>query len=349
MAIEAKAINRIKNSPVIRHKYQATLKFDYIMVSLSSWLIAGLYLDGWAHNNIPQLETFFTPWHGVLYSGFFVTALYLTFTYTRNRRRGYPGKYALPAGYELSMLGALIFLVGGVADGVGHTLFGIERGLEPLISPTHLQLALGGILIISGPARSLWRRQLKANHLNLSPLVLSFTLIYLVLSFFTQFAHPITVDWTYTRRLTSNVQQFYSLGMTAILLQAALLSGICLLLVRYWRLPVGSLAFLMALSNTLMSLMIFKLDFILPGIMSALVAEILLYLLKPSSDRVAAFRIFAFALPASWCLILLVSRLVEGDLQWSIYLSSGAGVLAGVVGLFISYLLILPKPEIDPD
>jgi hypothetical protein len=34
--------------------------------------IGGL-LDGWAHNNIPQLETVFTPWHAVLYGGYALT------------------------------------------------------------------------------------------------------------------------------------------------------------------------------------------------------------------------------------------------------------------------------------
>ena len=45
--------------------------FDLIVSLLSLWIIAGLYLDGSAHHHIPDLiETFFTPWHAVLYSGF---------------------------------------------------------------------------------------------------------------------------------------------------------------------------------------------------------------------------------------------------------------------------------------
>jgi hypothetical protein len=33
-----------------------------------------MFLDAWAHNNLAQLETFFTPWHAVLYSGFVALA-----------------------------------------------------------------------------------------------------------------------------------------------------------------------------------------------------------------------------------------------------------------------------------
>ncbi len=36
----------------------------------SLWLIIGVFVDGWAHMNLAQLETFFTPWHALFYSGF---------------------------------------------------------------------------------------------------------------------------------------------------------------------------------------------------------------------------------------------------------------------------------------
>lgn len=39
------------------------------MVVFGIWMIIGLFLDGWSRNQ-DKPETFFTPWHGVLYSGF---------------------------------------------------------------------------------------------------------------------------------------------------------------------------------------------------------------------------------------------------------------------------------------
>jgi hypothetical protein len=45
-------------------------RFEWLVVISSLWIFAGLYLDGWAHNNIPeQIDSFFTPWHLALYSG----------------------------------------------------------------------------------------------------------------------------------------------------------------------------------------------------------------------------------------------------------------------------------------
>ncbi len=47
---------------------------ELLTVLLATWLIIGLFLDGWAHDNVPELESFLTPWHAVFYSGFVATA-----------------------------------------------------------------------------------------------------------------------------------------------------------------------------------------------------------------------------------------------------------------------------------
>src|SRR5262245_27383763 len=112
---------------------QGSLRFDWLIAALSAWWLSGLFLDGWAHRHVPALETFFTPWHAVLYSGFAACALALHVTQTRNMRRGYLWRRSLPTGYGLSLVGAAIFLVAGALDFLWHTLFGIERSVEALL------------------------------------------------------------------------------------------------------------------------------------------------------------------------------------------------------------------------
>lgn len=74
----------------------------------------GLYFDGWAHSNIPNLiETFFTPFHVLLYGGFFLVATLLTATHLRNIARGHGWMQALPQGYFLGLVGIGLFTVGG--------------------------------------------------------------------------------------------------------------------------------------------------------------------------------------------------------------------------------------------
>ena len=50
---------------------------DLAAALLGTWVVGGLFLDGWAHVNQPGLETFFSPWHGVFYLGFLVSTVVL--------------------------------------------------------------------------------------------------------------------------------------------------------------------------------------------------------------------------------------------------------------------------------
>src|SRR3954454_15458089 len=129
-----------------------------MMIALSSWLAGGIFLDGWAHAHLDTLDTFFTPWHAAVYSGALATASFLVAALCINHTRGYAWQRALPAGYELSLLGMGIFALSGVGDMIWHTLFGIEQSFAALLSPTHLGLGLGLGLVVSGPLRAAWRR-----------------------------------------------------------------------------------------------------------------------------------------------------------------------------------------------
>lgn len=110
-----------------------------------------MYLDGWAHTHeLP--DTFFTPWHGVIYSGFLVAALFLLATFVRQRKQSLP----MPEGYGLSLIGVGLFLMGGVADLIWHSYLGIEANLSAEYGTPHLVLAAAGILITTGPLRAAW-------------------------------------------------------------------------------------------------------------------------------------------------------------------------------------------------
>ena len=52
---------------------RTTPRQDAITLALGAWLVLGVFADGWAHFSVPSLESFFTPWHGALYSGLAVT------------------------------------------------------------------------------------------------------------------------------------------------------------------------------------------------------------------------------------------------------------------------------------
>jgi hypothetical protein len=63
----------------------ATKKENLLTGVFGLWLIIGLFVDGYAHQNLAELETFFTPWHGIFYSGVMATALWIAWMIRRRR------------------------------------------------------------------------------------------------------------------------------------------------------------------------------------------------------------------------------------------------------------------------
>jgi hypothetical protein len=107
--------------------------FDWIIVILSAWLVGGAFIDGWAHTHGKVDTTFFTPWHAAFYTGFLAVAGALVGALLHHMRRRGPWQRALPPGYNLSLLGVVIFACGGLGDLAWHTLFGIEKDVEALV------------------------------------------------------------------------------------------------------------------------------------------------------------------------------------------------------------------------
>src|SRR5687768_5865966 len=182
-------------SRVDQHSTAAHPWFEWGVAFFATWFVVGLYLDGWAH--IYELpETFFTPWHAMIYSGILGATLVLVGTGFSAWRHGAPWRQALPVGYRLSLLGTGLFLITGVADLIWHLIFGIEADLEALYSPPHLLLAAAGALIASGPLRAAWYQR-QTSPATRWRAVLSLTLLLAIFSFFTSEAHPLVHPWAW--------------------------------------------------------------------------------------------------------------------------------------------------------
>jgi hypothetical protein len=324
------------------------LGFDWAAVALGSIFAGGVYLDGWAHNHGKVDNTFFTIWHAALYSGYALYAAFLVISLVRNHARGYEWQRALPAGYEVSLLGAIVFAVGGVGDMIWHTIFGVETNTAALLSPTHLILAFGLVLMVGGPLRAAWLRwphRSAPGIADLAPAILSATLIMATLAFFTQFAHPLVEALAGASPFTGSDDP--SMGVAAILLQAGLVAGMVLLLVRQWTLPLGTLTVMFTLSAILISFMHDQGRFIWSALAAGVLCDLLLRVARPSDLRVGAFRLCAFAVPAIFfALYYIVLALTEG-IGWVIHVWAGSIVMAGVVGLLLSYLSVPPLADAE--
>jgi hypothetical protein len=163
------------------------------MGALAVILMGGVVQDGWAHSHGLVDQAFLTPWHAILYGTMALNGIVLGTIAVRNVMQGYPPRYALPFGYWISLVGVILFALGGGFDFWWHTRYGIETDINALISPAHLWLALSGALIFSGSLRSIaarygpntggWRIT--------GPAILSALAILTLLGFFTQYAQPI--------------------------------------------------------------------------------------------------------------------------------------------------------------
>jgi len=318
------------------------LRFDWIMIAVCTWLISGIFADAWAHNHLP-IDNFFTPWHAILYSGLFVVASFLVGNFIRNLLRGYSWQYAMPTGYELSLLGALLFFVSGIGDLIWHTLFGIEKNVDAALSPTHLAIVFSSVLIMSGPYRAAWQRVYIGSTSGLArllPMILSLTYTLSVVTVIAQIAHPFVFTWP-----SDSLQVFddQALAIASIILQTVILMGLVLLTVRRWKLPFGALTIVFTINITLLSFMQDHYFLIFPAALAGFIADLLIWRLKPSIKQSGALRLFAFAVPAVLYLLYFLTLSLTTGVYWTIHLWLGSTAVAGITGWFLSYLLVPPR------
>lgn len=149
----------IHTEPEMGTPAPTTMREDLTTVGLATWMILGLMVNAYFHSTDADLETFFTPWHGLFYSGFIATAVWLIrLALARRHMTGNILTWA-PPGYRSALIGLGVFAPGGAGDTVWHVTLGIETGLEMLLSPTHLTLFVGMLLIVSAPFRAAWTAQ----------------------------------------------------------------------------------------------------------------------------------------------------------------------------------------------
>jgi len=303
------------------------------------WLISGLYLDGWAHHRI-QLESFFTPWHAVLYSGFAFAAAVVGLGFVQGLRRVRSWQLALPRAYRASLFGAVLFFIGGIADMTWHTLLGIEAGLEALLSPPHLLLAVGGGLLITGPLRAaLYRPEPPRSRPPRTPALLSLTNLVALIAFFTAYMHPfmemsqrVLPGSLAFRLVPANPTQVVG----AVLLQSTVLMFAVLLLARSFRLPFGSLTLLFTLTTALAVTQHENWALIPVGILAGLAADGLARALHAGQPGWGT-RLFAFLVPALLYLFFFSAFMLEDALNWSLEFWGGTVILAGLAGWLLSY------------
>jgi hypothetical protein len=258
---------------------------DLAAALLGTWVVAGLFLDGWAHVNQPGLETFFSPWHAIFYAGFLVSAVVLARLVARFQRGGRLDPALVPAGYGLGLVGMAMFVVGGVADGAWHTMFGVEVGVAALLSPSHLLLLSGGLLMVTSPVRSAWssaQLPARAPATALLPALWATALTTAVVLFFFQYLSAFVTRAPSTPEVEGPDGLLTTIvGVASVLVTNLIVVAPVLLLARRWRLPFGTVALVAGAGAVgLTSLREFALGALVPALVAGgLAAAVLVPLL----------------------------------------------------------------------
>lgn len=124
---------------------KAMKHYQLISFSFALCIIAGMTLDAWAHVHGATDNTFFTPWHAILYSGLFGSVAWYGYLTQR--------QIAPQAAHRLGLgMGPLVALF-GMADLLWHSWFGFEANIQAQLSPPHIALAVILALLVSIPSR----------------------------------------------------------------------------------------------------------------------------------------------------------------------------------------------------
>jgi hypothetical protein len=320
---------------------------DLAAALLGTWVVAGLFLDGWAHLNQPGLETFFSPWHGVFYSGFVVSAVVLARLVARHQR-GRFDPALVPVGYGLGLVGIGLFVAGGVADGTWHTMRGVEDGVAALLSPPHLLLLTGGLLMVTSPVRSAWSRPdlpARSPAAALLPALWATALVTAVVLFFFQYlsafvtrAPQAVVADDPAGLLTTIV------GVASVLVTNLLLVAPPLLLARRWRLPFGTVTLIAATGAVGMTaLREFELGALVPAMVAGgLATDLLVARLRPGPGRPGAFRAVATLAPLLLWGPWLAAYAFAYGVGWPPELWAGVLGMACLSGLGLGVLVLPP-------
>lgn len=332
---------------------------DTLMGLLAFILIFGLFIDGWAHNHGKVDESFFTIYHAMMYSSYALFGFTLLGLQVYNVNRGYSFWKALPQGYLTSLIGVFIFGAGGIGDLVWHEVFGIEDGVEALVSPSHLALALGYAVVLSGVIQSAWsRRETQHTWKKLGFGIVAWASFLSLLLFFLQFAYYFSDAGDLVGRPVLK-EVWSSMGVFQFMISTACFSAIALIMLRRWRLPFGTLTFVFTFAASLMAWMLIDVDdlnatgilaflAIAPALGTGLLADILSFYLKASPQRPMSFRIIGtimgFVLALGYMgSIHAFGILSEGrGLWWTVHMWLGIPTVTAFMGLLLSYLVLPP-------
>lgn len=315
-------------------------RHDLLVAVCGLWTVGGLVADGWAHL-AKKPDSFFTPWHGLLYAGLLATSIAVAVAVWGQVAHG----QGVPAVYRGAVWGLMLFSLGGLADLAWHERFGIELSTAALLSPPHLVLFTGASLFLTAPARSRWALGCHAS-IERIVVITSVTVTAVLVTFFLQFvapyrSNPMTpssleqIEGVAPSMREVALASLHSRGVAAMLITTAiLLVGVLVLRARFGlgRWSVLTLVVVQAISSS--ALRGFGSAYLLPGAVAAVGATLAASSLVRDRRRAVAFEVCL--LPVLTWSAYVASTAVTGRLAWEPEIWAGSVILCSLLGFAIA-------------
>lgn len=307
------------------------------------WMTVGTHLDGWAHTHvISNEEGFFTPWHGILYSGWLGAAAWIYL------HRDLPG-------YRLGLIGAVGFGVGGIFDLVWHTAFGIEVDMEALISPPHLLLVSSHLVMISTPLLAAWTSRMprRVGWREFTPAALSLIAGVALVSFITPYGSPFndylpsTVFSEGIFAPTTRFRLAQEGGVLTFFATTLIHVTPLLAILKRWHPPFGTGTLVIGLSAVgsmvVDPLLLGVPTLALSGIAAGLFADILIAELDPGPERRNSLLAFGALTPVPIGALSFLAIEQEWGLGWGVSFVTGSMVIAALIGFGLALAVSAPE------
>lgn len=317
-------------------------------------VLAGMYADG--HSHVYELaESFFTPSHGIIYAGAFLSVLVLIWFGLRNMRSGYTFRNALPEGYAPTYVAAPLAFIGGGLDLLWHRAYGLEQGLNTLISPTHLLIYTSMAVIFTSPLRAALYRREERSLISQLPAILGAAGTALAIMFITEYTfYPEGLMWdkplpiasgAYSQdQLTLVVILYYRhlVAMLSVLWQSLLVLAPALYLIARLRLHAGAFIVYALFEKLYVSLSFARngrellLD-LGAALVSGIAAEIVYQRFRPSPAKPGAMLLLGIVLPASYYAAYdALAVPLFGGTWWDPTFLFGTIAISGIIGALLA-------------
>ena len=324
-----------------------SMRDEFVTCALGTWMLCGLYLDGWAHRTRDLQDSITTPWHAIFYAGYVAFATWIVWVIVRRVREGHRGLDAVPLGYGVGVLGVGLFTLGGAGDQVWHLSLGVEQDLNAFLSPTHWLLAIGMFLMASSPLRAGWSTRgpeaprMKEFAAVLWSLVLTVAMFFFAfnyMSFFIAdsptieaeaFAAGLGPDVSDELAVSLN-ERLRILGLTMIAFTSVGMIATVLFVLRRWKPPVGSVTMLFFVTaNANNAVWEYRYGWVVvAALVGGIVADWYIWRFDPKPSNVVAWRYLPVVVLTPMWLTYYAVMFFGYEMNWPAETWTGSIILA---------------------